>query len=498
MTVDSQEEVATMDARPVADAEDRVPTIGSEAGVPTRDAAADPEEEAATIDSESKLITVDAVPATETGARVPTSDSEHDVSTVDAVPAADVEEAVSTIDSEEEAATIDARPVIPTGEPAAGARVASSPGREAHASPTAWGADTDETGPEAEALNALETLLDETSGSFRRYLQDTELSSEGEATVRLCHDLLLARPVAMKVMKQPVGRDRESLLRFLHAAQITAKLEHPNIPSLHEIGRDTKGRVYVTTELVKGRSLAKLLDEARAAGKSSTSGSAASLFRLLEVFLKACDAIGFAHARSVAHLGLRPDAVMVGDHGEVLVTEWDKARVVDLPGGTVASRAAAESESDDQEPASRTDLTAIDTAISTASLPASGDGPESQTEAPALDPEDAVRSDLCALGAILYEILCLEMPVAGVPSDELFAGIGEAEVVSPDQRAPSRNIPQELAQSAMKALGSGEGARHETADELAGDIRRFLEGRLLAGSRTGFLGRVLKPRSPSS
>jgi serine/threonine protein kinase len=95
---------------------------------------------------------------------------------------------------------------------------------------------------------------------------------------------------------------------FLREAQVTGQLDHPNIVPIHELGRDDDGELFFTMKLVDGESLRALIGRAPPA-------SYEQLKELLEVFIKVCDALAFAHSRGVLHCDIKSANVMVGRYG---------------------------------------------------------------------------------------------------------------------------------------------------------------------------------------
>ena len=141
-----------------------------------------------------------------------------------------------------------------------------------------------------------------------------ELGRGGMGTVYLADDTELDRQVAIKVLNTPAITDdlRERMIR---EAQIMARLEHPGIVPVHDVGTLPDGRIYYAMKFVRG----SRLDEYAAQG--------ASLNDRLRKFQAVCDAIAFAHAHGVIHRDLKPQNIMIGSFGEVLVLDWGVAKI---------------------------------------------------------------------------------------------------------------------------------------------------------------------------
>jgi serine/threonine protein kinase len=141
--------------------------------------------------------------------------------------------------------------------------------------------------------------------------------------VYVARDLELGREVALKVVDTD---DPAAGERMRREAQILARLEHPGLVPVHDVGTLSDGRCFYAMKLVRGRRLDEHAREGR------------SLPELLRVFEKVCEAVAFAHAQGVLHRDLKPANVMVGPFGEVLVMDWGMARLRSGPGeppGTV-------------------------------------------------------------------------------------------------------------------------------------------------------------------
>jgi eukaryotic-like serine/threonine-protein kinase len=147
-----------------------------------------------------------------------------------------------------------------------------------------------------------------------RYTFLRELGRGGMGTVYLASDRELDRLVAIKALNTPVVTDglRERMIR---EAQIIARLEHPGIVPVHDAGTLPDGRIYYAMKYVRG----SRLDEYAARG--------ASLNDRLRKFQAVCDAVAFAHAHGVIHRDLKPQNIMIGSFGEVLVLDWGVAKI---------------------------------------------------------------------------------------------------------------------------------------------------------------------------
>src|SRR2546423_3086223 len=153
-----------------------------------------------------------------------------------------------------------------------------------------------------------------------RYEMRGELARGGMGIILSGVDPTIRRELVIKVLQDDMAGSFEAVARFVEEAQIQGQLEHPSICPVHELGVDGQGRPFFTMKKVKGRSLQQILDDQRR-GDAETNDRH-SLRNLLEVLVKVCDAVAFAHARGVVHRDLKPDNIMIGEFGEVLVMDW--------------------------------------------------------------------------------------------------------------------------------------------------------------------------------
>ena len=162
-------------------------------------------------------------------------------------------------------------------------------------------------------LNHLRSIVGNPDFSSTKYTFVKELGRGGMGTVYLAEDTELNRLVAIKVLNTPeVTEDLGN--RMIREAQIIARLEHPGIVPVHDVGTLPDGRIFYAMKFVRG----SRLDEYAAQG--------ASLRDRLRKFQAVCDAVAFAHAHGVIHRDLKPQNIMIGSFGEVLVLDWGVAK----------------------------------------------------------------------------------------------------------------------------------------------------------------------------
>src|SRR5262245_13091122 len=153
-----------------------------------------------------------------------------------------------------------------------------------------------------------------------RYRFEELLARGGMGEVWRGFDTLLAREVALKVMREPVFGDGGARVRFEEEARHVGRLEHPSIVPVHDLGELPDGRPFFVMKLVHGQTLAALL--------AARATPAEDLPRWVEVFEQVCQAVAFAHARDLIHRDLKPSNVMLGEFGEVLVMDWGIAKAL--------------------------------------------------------------------------------------------------------------------------------------------------------------------------
>ena len=312
-----------------------------------------------------------------------------------------------------------------------------------------------------------------------RYVEQGVIGRGGMGEIVLCVERNTRRQVAMKRMLAATAEDPGRRARFVEEAQVTAQLEHPNIVPVHELDRSADGTIYFTMKLVKGRSLADIRRDLKNPPGGSGASGTVTLGELLQIFLKVCDGVAFAHSRGVVHRDLKPSNIMVGDFGEVLVMDWGLAKIVgreDIRAGDLVTSSRLGSD------------IAHTMAGSAIGTPAYMSPEQANGELDKIDH----RSDIYSLGAILYEMLTLERPVEGDTPLIVLVNAAEGNIVPPEQRAPTRHVPRELSAVVMKCLHKNRLRRYQSVSELQKDVGLFIEGRSVGAAPDTFTQAVVK------
>ena len=311
----------------------------------------------------------------------------------------------------------------------------------------------------------------------------TELGRGGMGLVYRARQRSLGREVAIKTIRDS-RRGRPGVeAKFLAEARVTGLLEHPNIVPVYEL-EDAAGELRLAMKLVGGRDWASLLEadrtldeldadelpggEATELSEYSTAGTGPRLARHLDILRQVCHAVAFAHSRSIVHLDLKPENVMVGDFGEVLVMDWGLALSLD-------DRDAVE----DLPLPRREDVRSpIGTPVYMA--------PElAEAEVDRIDE----RTDVYLLGAILHELLTGRPPHAG---DSLLKVLLAACESRPPELGPE--VPVELAELCRRTLSRRPSDRPASVLEFREAIEAWQshrESRLISRGAEALLQRCL-------
>ena len=321
-------------------------------------------------------------------------------------------------------------------------------------------------------VESLTPILNSLKSDMPRYREIDRLAEGGEKKVTLVHDHRLDRRVAMA--RSVRSNNPQDLEQFLREARLTANLAHPNIMPVYNMGLDENGEPFFSMELVPGDSLKSIIGKLRDGDEPYRKSY--TLKVLLDIFVKVCDAIAYAHSRNVLHLDIKPDNIRVGAFGEVLVCDWGLARVMHA----TEDRTAEDTNELDADVLN--DMTLSGTLKGTPGFMA----PE-QTQAYG---EKTCQTDIYALGALLYMMLAYRLPVEGESAHEVIQNTREGRLVPIRRRKTDRHIPVSLVAVAMKALALDPADRYESVLELGNDIGRHLSGHPTHAEHAGWITRT--------
>ena len=267
-----------------------------------------------------------------------------------------------------------------------------------------------------------------------RYRVERSVGRGGMAEVFLAHDLLLDRPVALKVLFPEYANDPSFVERFRREAQSAAGLTHPNIVAVYDWGK-VNNTYFIAMEFVQGRTLASILKE-----KLRLTARQAC-----DVAVDVASALGFAHENGVVHRDIKPGNILIGSTGQVKVADFGIARAL----GSAVEEG----------------LTQTGSVMGTATYLS----PE-QAQGSQPDP----RSDIYSLGVMMYEMVAGRAPFIG----DNAVGVAYQQVhgVPPALSEFVSDIPREFEAIVAKCMAKSAERRYVNAGALRDDLRRFSAG----------------------
>ena len=316
------------------------------------------------------------------------------------------------------------------------------------------------TAPEASEGRLRRLLVDADGVAGPRYDDLGLLGRGGRGEVRRVFDQDLGRTLAMKLIGEPHAASLETQARFVEEAQILARLQHPGIVPIYEIGCLADGRLYFTMQEIHGSEFGAHIELYHA--HADRGGDSPTLRRLIDTFHRVCVAVAYAHARGVVHRDLKPANIMLGSEGQVLVVDWGIAKTV----GEVAVAGAP----DDEAPAAwSATATRVGSIVGTPAYMA----PEQLLGQ--IDRIDA-RTDVYALGLVLYEVLAGAPPDGHEPTWIELMRRARGEVRPLVEAVANRPVPEPLIDICEQALRGDPELRYQDAGELAAAVGEWLEG----------------------
>lgn len=291
------------------------------------------------------------------------------------------------------------------------------------------------------------------------------LGTGGMGVVQRVKDKFLGREVALKRIKmapegfQQLSRIQQLMLwRLSREAEITANLEHPNIVPVYDMQQQSNGEIYFTMRKVEGETLRAIFSKNRQYPEKNDP------LKLLSIFLKVCDAISYAHSRNIIHRDLKPENIMVGAYGNVYVMDWGIAKQLeDISHSTIISASFASVETNNYQ--------TIGGIGTPGYMP-----PEQEKNANQVLPQ----SDVYALGVILRQCFTLISPEEefklqiSIDQQKLKSKNTSKEFTT-DNLPIEKIVPSDIQAIYLKATEEYWENRYETVEELAADVRQYLQ-----------------------
>jgi tetratricopeptide (TPR) repeat protein len=285
--------------------------------------------------------------------------------------------------------------------------------------------------------------------SLGRFLLDWSLGEGAFGKVYRARDPILNRIVALKVAKRERLVSDEAIERFRREARSAAVLQHPNIVAVYDCGEE-QGQFYIASTFVGGQSLDRLL---RA---YENNNSKAPIRESVLIVRKVAEALAYAHRSGIIHRDIKPANVMIRDDAEPMVMDFGLA--------------------------ARGDEARITQAGQLMGTPAYMAPEQWQTQATA-------ASDQYSLGIMLYEMLTGQLPFVG---DTVMLALRHSEMTPPSLRKIRKELPLDLETICLKTLEKSPERRYANCQELADDLRRWLDGEPVSARRASVVERATK------
>ena len=290
-------------------------------------------------------------------------------------------------------------------------------------------------------LEETDATLPETLNPKTRYAFFTTIATGGKSLIKSCRDLHLRRTVCYKTLRPEFVENPIENQRLLREARISALLQHPNTVPTYELGRDNRGQYYFTMKLVHGYTLREVLNYRERY----------DLSQLVDVIVQVGRALAYAHSRGVLHRDIKPDNILIGPYGEVLLLDWGLAKVWSK------NTNQKDEESDIEEVEGDPGMTGEGKLQGTVMYMS----PEQIDR----DPSISFRSDTYSIGVVLYEILTGVTPFQGEIVQTLLQKI-RTDTPAPPQAMSKLPLPRALANLTMQCLKKDPSLRPPSMEEL--------------------------------
>ncbi|USG67661.1 Stk1 family PASTA domain-containing Ser/Thr kinase [Brevibacillus ruminantium] len=262
-----------------------------------------------------------------------------------------------------------------------------------------------------------------------RYQLEARIGGGGMAIVYKAKDLVLNRPVAVKVLRSQFGTDDDFVTRFRREAQAVASLSHPNVVGVYDVGQDGDTH-YMVMEYVEGYTLKELINR----------NGAIPVEDAVEIAAEICDALDHAHSNQIIHRDIKPHNILIGKNGRIKVTDFGIARAV-----------------------TSTTITHTNSVLGSVHY---------------FSPEQArggitaEKSDIYSLGIVLYEMVTGKLPFSG--ESPISVALKHLQEPLPEPRQVNPEIPQSVENVILKALVKDPTYRYASAREMLEDLETCL------------------------
>ena len=286
------------------------------------------------------------------------------------------------------------------------------------------------------------------------YSNFSPYSEGGLKIIELCHNSQTNRKVAMATLKD--YDDENKVEVFLREAKLNAALQHPNIVPVYNIGINDKGP-WFTMKFIAGRSLQEIIDDL----KGIQSSEYADLNTRLDIFLKVCDAIAYAHSLGVIHLDIKPDNIRISKYGDVVLCDWGLADVEATCCDELLLEYCSILNHDVQN----------HTLFGTVKGSPGYMAPE---QTALLKMRKGFHTDCFSLGCLLYSLLTYERPFKGESLEEILDNTAKCDFPKPSMI--NKEVPDSLEAVCLKAMSLKPEDRYENIESLQKEIQAYRNG----------------------
>lgn len=350
----------------------------------------------------------------------------------------------------------------------------------------------------------MHTILDELGfpcESAEPRLENIESYARGgTGEIFTAHDEILGRTVAVKTLRPKHQYNIDQIERVVREAKAAAQLEHPNIVPIHSLGVSPSRGIYFTMKRLRGDSLRHIVNQLGLRNPAYTRVYTSSV--RMSIFMKICQGINYAHSKGIIHRDLKPENILVGNYGEVTIIDWGLVKKMDansskhVPGRRRLAPPIPKIEPIPQKQIDTTNMGTV--SLPTGNLTQSGQlngTPRFMSPEQAFGDVDDIdtRSDIYALGVILYELLTFRNPFEEqTEENEIFEAVSRGIYLRPRQTERKYSISPELEAICLKAMAVSKEKRYQAVGELIKDLAAHQEGLAVSAYKAPLHVRIAK------